>query len=570
MREYFESEMRLLHEAAADFAKAHPEQARMLNLAEVRDRDPYVERLLEGMAFIAAQIRTRIDDSENAISEQLLEQLCPGQLRGYASRTVMNFAPDANAQGGKSLPAGSIIRSAPVGEGRQQCHFSTLADLQILPLQVSGVQTRETGNGSTELTLTLAHAGAGNLADLDLSTLDIYLHCDPALALALCHGLSRPKGKLRFSVEGASCGELDAADVSMPYLEELFHTGHHRGLPGFSLLQDYFAWRERFFFIRIAGLSQLTFPDKGRECQLQVELPLQLPAEHQLKREHFQLNCVPAVNLYELDADPLDVDQQRAEYRFLPDQKYPDTVVLHEILSLTGRDHRSARLTDYQPFYRAHDFSQGEYCYRLTRRDLGLATPQPFISLSGPGLIPAQTLSARVRVSDGYLPRRYLAENQITRPGEGVPSSLSIRNLNRPCSYLPCPDSSAYRWQLQALMQLSAVGLANRNSLQSLMGLLDWTDRQENQRRRQALQEVSVTPVTRMLKGMLYRGAVVTVQLSQGDFLSLDDIYLFGCVLHRLLSQLAPINESVELRVIAQPSQKEFVWEPQVGCAAPM
>ena len=53
MREYFESEMRLLHEAAADFAKAHPEQARMLNLAEVRDRDPYVERLLEGMAFIA-------------------------------------------------------------------------------------------------------------------------------------------------------------------------------------------------------------------------------------------------------------------------------------------------------------------------------------------------------------------------------------------------------------------------------------------------------------------------------------------------------------------------------------
>ncbi len=102
------------------------------------------------------------------------------------------------------------------------------------------------------------------------------------------------------------------------------------------------------------------------------------------------------------------------------------------------------------------------------------------------------------------------------------------------------------------------------------MGLLDWTDRQENQRRRQALQEVSVTPVTRMLKGMLYRGAVVTVQLSQGDFLSLDDIYLFGCVLHRLLSQLAPINESVELRVIAQPSQKEFVWEPQVGCAALM
>ncbi len=114
MREYFESEMRLLHEAAADFSKAHPEQARMLNLTEVRDRDPYVERLLEGMAFIAAQIRSRIDDSESAISEQLLEQLCPGQLRGYASRTIMHFSPGPNAQASKHLPAGSLVRSGQV------------------------------------------------------------------------------------------------------------------------------------------------------------------------------------------------------------------------------------------------------------------------------------------------------------------------------------------------------------------------------------------------------------------------------------------------------------------------
>lgn len=570
MREYFESEMRLLHEAAADFSKAHPEQARMLNLTEVRDRDPYVERLLEGMAFIAAQIRSRIDDSESAISEQLLEQLCPGQLRGYASRTIMHFSPGPNAQASKHLPAGSLVRSGQVGEEKQRCYFSTLAELQVQPLNIDAVQSRETGKGSTALTLSLSHSGAGNLSELDLSSLDMYLHCDPALALALCHGLGRPRGKIQFSVEGVDCGQLEKAHVTMPYLDELTYTGHHRGLPGFSLLQDYFAWRERFFFIRFDGLSKIRFPEKSRECQIQIELPLQLPAEHQLKAEYFQLNCVPAINLHEVDADPIDVDQKQGEYRFLPDKSAPDTVVLHEVLSLTGRDHRSARVIDYQPFYRAHDYSQGEYCYRLTRRDLGLATPQPFLSLSGPGLIPSQTLSARVVVSDGFLPRRYLAENQITQPGEGIPSSLSIRNLSRPCSYLACPDSSAYRWQLQAMMQLSAVGLANRESLQSLMGLLDWTGRQENLRRRQSVQEMNVLPVTRMLRGMLYRGIMVTVHLSQGDFLSLDDIYLFGCVLHRLLGQLAPINESVELKVIAQPSQKEFVWEPQVGCAPPM
>ena len=78
------------------------------------------------------------------------------------------------------------------------------------------------------------------------------------------------------------------------------------------------------------------------------------------------------------------------------------------------------------------------------------------------------------------------------------------------------------------------------------------------------------SPVTRMLKGMLYRGIAVHINLKQADFLSLDDVYLFGCVLHRLLGQLAPLNESVELCITAQPSQKEFVWEPLVGCSAPM
>ena len=77
-------------------------------------------------------------------------------------------------------------------------------------------------------------------------------------------------------------------------------------------------------------------------------------------------------------------------------------------------------------------------------------------------------------------------------------------------------------------------------------------------------------PVTRMLRGMLYRGLAVSVHLNEGDFLSLSDIYLFGAVLHRLMSLAAPINESVELCVIAQPSQREYRWEPQVGYAAPI
>lgn len=573
MREYFESEMRLLHDAAADFARAHPEQARMLNLTEVRDRDPYVERLLEGMAFMAAQIRARIDDSEVAVSEQLLEQMCPGQLRGYPSGTILSFTPDAHAQSSKFIAAGSRVSSAPVGEQRQRCHFTTLTDLHVHPLTLSDVKATETADGGTTLALTLVSRGGGELAERLPAELDIYLHADLALALALFQGLTERPAEIRVSTEdGQQIGRLGSDALSAPGLDEIDMPGLlcHRGHPGLDRLQDYFAWQARFLFVRLRGLDTLTLPDKTRRITLTVPTAVRLPAEHALRADHLRLNCVPAVNLYRMDADPLEVDQRKAEYRFLPDRQRPDTVVLHQIESLIGREQRSARTQTYVPFYQALTPEQGDHCYRLTYRDLGLATPQPFISLSGPALVSAQSLSASVIVSDGHLPRRYLTENQVTVPGDGIPSGVTVTNLMRPGSYLPAPPQAEYRWRLQALMQMPASGLASRDGMSTLLGVLDRTDREEHRRRRQALQDVEVAPVTRMLGGMLYRGIAVTLNIAEQDFLSQADIYLFGCVMHRVLSASAAINESVELRIVCQPGQKEFAWAPRSGCAAPI
>ncbi|ERT10208.1 hypothetical protein O185_26465 [Photorhabdus temperata J3] len=46
---YYEAEMRYLREAGKEFAKAYPDRAAMLNLDRVGTRDPYVERLFEGL-----------------------------------------------------------------------------------------------------------------------------------------------------------------------------------------------------------------------------------------------------------------------------------------------------------------------------------------------------------------------------------------------------------------------------------------------------------------------------------------------------------------------------------------
>lgn len=78
---YYESEMRYLREAGKEFAKIHPDRASELNLDRVGDRDPYVERLFEGFAFLTGRLRQKIDDDLPELTESLVSLLWPHYLR---------------------------------------------------------------------------------------------------------------------------------------------------------------------------------------------------------------------------------------------------------------------------------------------------------------------------------------------------------------------------------------------------------------------------------------------------------------------------------------------------------
>ena len=59
---YYEAEMRYLREAGKEFAQAFPDRAKMLNIDRIGERDPHVERLFEGFAFLVGRLRQKLDD----------------------------------------------------------------------------------------------------------------------------------------------------------------------------------------------------------------------------------------------------------------------------------------------------------------------------------------------------------------------------------------------------------------------------------------------------------------------------------------------------------------------------
>ncbi|MFZ1482060.1 MAG: type VI secretion system baseplate subunit TssF, partial [Paracoccaceae bacterium] len=58
---YYEAELAHVRDLSREFAALHPTVARNLSLDAVPCPDPYVERLLEGVAYLAARTRLKLD-----------------------------------------------------------------------------------------------------------------------------------------------------------------------------------------------------------------------------------------------------------------------------------------------------------------------------------------------------------------------------------------------------------------------------------------------------------------------------------------------------------------------------
>ncbi len=103
---YFNSELAAIRKLAGEFAVANPKVASRLRMtADVVD-DPHVERLLEGVAFLAARVQHRLDDELPELSDALLELLAPHLLAPVPSMTTIKLMPEA---GGHRAVAASRV-----------------------------------------------------------------------------------------------------------------------------------------------------------------------------------------------------------------------------------------------------------------------------------------------------------------------------------------------------------------------------------------------------------------------------------------------------------------------------
>lgn len=575
MKTYFEAEMRLLHELAQDFAAAHPEQAVMLNMTALRDRDPYIERLLEGTAFLTAQIRQRIDDDLPDICETFLQQLYPQLLRPFPAATIMQFYADS-ANFNSSLLLGSRLKinSKPVGEQDHKvaCEFRTIAPVKLNPLMITSITTDETHDAETLIYIKFRTVGDVSLNSLDLADLVAYIHADPASALNWFWALTA-KVKQIVVRYGSTTQEgqqpLAGQEAIVPtYLAtpQSLLPAAERSFPGLQLLQEYFAFRDKFLFVTFRGLENIHFTQACKEFTLVITADMTFAREQLINKQVLQLHCVPAVNLFTTSSEPINLTHQRVEYPIITNSAETEAILLFSVDQVTGIGNRSNKRRPYFPMVSLRQRKADEGYYHLAQRDTGMKFPATYITADTDMKDPDNVLTALLTACNGHYPRRFLSEKSITTLTEKeLPRYVYVHNLLRPSPLLLPPTRAQFRWELLAHLSLNYQSLSDLTVLQRMLGLYDWTDRVENQRRIQGIKQIQIQPVRRLWQGAFIQGLSFQLNLAEDHYLSPADIYLFGAVLQQFFAEYAPMNMYVMTKITCYPSQKEFTWQTIQG-----
>ena len=125
--QYYGRELNYVREMGAEFAREFPKIAGRLGLDTFECADPYVERLLEGFAFLAARVHLKIDDEFPRFTQHLLEIVYPHYLAPTPSMAVVQMNPN--------LSEGSLAQGfrVPRGDGAAQPAGARRADGLRIP-----------------------------------------------------------------------------------------------------------------------------------------------------------------------------------------------------------------------------------------------------------------------------------------------------------------------------------------------------------------------------------------------------------------------------------------------------
>ena len=589
--QYYRAEYRYLVDEGREFAERYPDLARELNLLDSRGRDPNVERLLEGLSFLTSRVHKRLDDDFPHLVEGLLSLVWPHHGQPIPSFCTCRFRPLAgDLTQGFTVPRGAVVESESLDDGLR-CRYRTTSEVWVGPFNLNSLQAEPLGTVS-RLNLEFKTSPGCDPKEFAGRKIRMQIFGEWPSALQLYDLLLGRDGKgrnltaLKLTAQTAD-GEvvhnlgpkaLQASGLSPK--EALLPRGDN-AFWGFGLLEDYFLFKDKFLSFELDIADYLARNKTLTGFSLSLDFKTPWPSDLRIGLRNLLLNCVPLVNLFETDGEPIRLDHLRSEYRVEVDIQNPDRYQVFSLDRVEGIGAADGKRRNYQPllairnplagpgeglegpYYllnRGHQRGNtGEGQVRRTGSTLSLVDPQ------GRGRFPQEeTLSISLTASNGPHGSRPLP-GQINQAVSKVPETLRPHNLSQPTAATLPSTMGSPLWSWLGHVSLNYLHLDSAERLKMLMNQYMPLDNEGDRRRVEGILSVGTKVVRERVMGSLVRGNLMEIELDEEHFSSSGDLQLFARVLDSFLGCYATINSFVRVAYVLRPSGKKILMERMEG-----
>jgi type VI secretion system protein ImpG len=617
--QYYNVELRHLRETGAEFAEQFPKIAARLGMHGLEVDDPYVERLLEGVGFLAARVQLKLDAEFPRFTQALLEIIYPHYLAPTPSMLIAQLTPDPNdptLAGGVKVARGATLSSLLAGDDATACEFRTAHDLTLWPVEIVSASYFSFAPDLPLNTLPIAQRIKGGVR--------IRLRTTAGLKFAqtaidrLCFyltGRDDVANKLHELCLASGLGALVLPVKSPPRWHEFLPAAAIqpvgfsdneallpvtlRSFQGYRLLQEYFSFPQRYRFFEVTGLARALTRVDANQLELVILLGRGDPAlESVVDASNLALFCTPALNLFPKRADRIHVSDSAHEYHVVPDRTRPLDFEVYAVTGVVGHGIGTESEQDFLPFYSAYstDEEHQRSAYFTTRREPRLVSltakrrgprssyigTEVFLSLVDPAQAPfsgdLRQLSIETLCTNRDLvlqmPKGTGASDLSLDVAAPVQSTRVISGPTRP--YAPLTDGPV-SWRAISHLSLNYLSLVQTTPEEGAAALRDllelYAASTDDTARRQiaGIRSVRVGRVVRHLRApgplAFGRGLEITVHVDEMAFEGAS-AFLLGSVLDRYFARHVSINSFTETVLRSDNRGEINRWGHQWGARA--
>ncbi len=615
--ELYNTELQHLRQTAGEFGRAYPKIAGRLSLDTDGKEicpDPFVERLLEGFAYLAARVKFKLESEFPRFTQALFETVYPDYLAPTPSMAVVRFQPDWNEKSlasGFLIPRGTALRSKAYSSQNTPCTFTTAHDVKLWPIKLDqakyldrsivGIDLPAEAGAAAALWMSFEATAGLDFSKINPDRLCFYLRgADELPAKVFEHVVSHCTGVwVRDPQSKTESGKWRR--LPQGCLAPLGMENNTSLLPpspttfeGYRLLMEYFSMPQRFLFLEITGLQKALGGFSGKTMELAVTLGRVEPdVSTGVNETLFDLYSTPALNLFEKHTDRINLSDRFSEYHLVPDRARPLDYEVHTVKSVKGYGATADIQQEFLPFYKAKDRDNiGDAFFTMNRikrtaseteRKYGqissYAGSEVFISLvdaaSAPHSSDLQQLGITALCTNRHLP---------IIMGKGSSSAEFIDEINGPVKLIQCisgptaPRPSfamgATAWRLISHLSLNYLSLVDSpgsdgaNVLREILGL--YVDSRDPVMKKQiaGVRSVKSRPILRRIPSLgivsFVRGIEITVTLDDDNFVG-TGIFILGMVLDHFFAKHVTINSFTET-VICSVQRGEIIrWPARMG-----